>query len=260
MVAHPLLKFRNVDTIRSKLKAKSKDVRIAACRLLGSLCSDDDVSAEALAEYALAHDGSSDELDVALHEVYRVSVEGGAIARSAVFFEKKLCKVLTDRSFNRPKTREVVFSILDALKGTETCLEQRTLKLLRGLFADYRVDEGVAKKVISTFGSVAPLEVEFAEFFVESLRTPPHGREAEVMVAVSDFLGRCGQRVSTIRKIRETLSSFRDLLIARISKLTKRRCTDAVKSEVKNARYALSSIVQMERTYNEVASTPAVSG
>lgn len=253
--ARSLMEFKDLDIVRAKLRDSHRDVRMAACRLLGEFC-DDEVVTKAIMDYGMAYASDTDEHCGALAQLGRVAHDAAEHASVVRYLNSQLDKLLNSGDHNSEHPLRSIRALLKSASAAEATLSPRNVRRLKDLHADYRVDNRLRSSVVAHFGDVAPVTEQSARFLIEQARQVPVTLISEHFKSMEAFLGRCSRKVVSIRAVRLELPQMQEAILERLESILRQSPLGHQSVVVSSGRRALGAIAKMEGIYMEVSAQP----
>lgn len=249
--AHKLLRVYEVDEVRAFLTAKTRDVRVAACRALSVVgCSPSTVSqvGTALLDF-LGEQTNGPEFRVGVRALARCAADF-ADAREWLFAE---CERRIDRGdiTDTPRAEDLV-EVLRACRALDGGASEALCTRLMNTSGDYKATELVRREACRAVASICRPSVRVVNYFIGQLEARPPRLGDSIAAAVLRFVERARRRIEFVKALTSKLDALETAVLGQYL---------AVQAELKShgdvrlseLRRAVEEIQQVLRSYREFA-------
>lgn len=242
-----LLKYGEVDSIINCLTAKTRDVRIAAIRLIGSIGKKDSIL-PSLLEHAKNCTRNSE-----YRFTIRAIVETTKDDRTAQnliyehlleYFKRSATKSSDDESN--------VVELLRACQQYEGLVQpDAILPFLKKIAKEFSETFRVRREAISALASIIPFENSHIEYLLKLVKSPPAKLGGPVANSVMTFLDRARKKVTTIRAVLPYIDDIENALVEQMTKILEQPPSRNVESRLRDLRLAIESTQHLRSSYSE---------
>jgi hypothetical protein len=241
---HRLLKVADVDRIRVLLNAPTKDVRVAACRVLAVVGrSSADILVDDLLDYASKH-RKTDELYAAVRALSRIAPR-----------DPRVSKYLTDQlhtalSAGRRDVRNLI-SVMRACRSLDGIGSPGLAEKLRATVRSFRETAEVRSEALLTVAHIEPMGSGLLRFINGFIDRPVpelgNGPARALTIAVE----RCRRRVEDVRRVFVDLKHSESSLVANYIPLREAVVSGMGEGAVPELREALEDTRSLLIAYRE---------
>lgn len=250
--AQGLMDLKDLDAVRRKLRDTHRDVRMAACRLLGEFCGDE-IVVKAIMDYGTTYASSPIEYRGAVTQLGGVAHDTAEHALVVNYLDAQMGEFLDRGDHNSERPLRSIQALLESASAAGAMLSAGNVRRLRDLHGDFRVEPRLRRSVVSHFGDIAPMSEQSARFLVERTRHVPADLMSDHFESMQRFLSRCSRKVASIRSVQLELESMQRVILERLEVILRQSPRGHQNTAVSSGRRALSAIAKMESMYNDVA-------
>lgn len=244
--AQKLLQLSNLRIIQNHLRSDFKDIRNAACRLLGCLAGHSKVT-DILIDFA-KRDAATEDYSIALNAIALNSPESPAVQE---FLFAELDKNINVKDLNTKRNKERVLASLEACKELSSPAPAGLTRFLGNIPSNFQVDVAIRRGCMLAQASIGLPSISQAKLIIQFITSPPVELEGEVCSICSRFLKICRKNVAFIRIVYPELENLKEALIRRFNSNTKQMSEGTSSRRLGDLRAALREIIDILNAYNE---------
>lgn len=247
--AQQLIKISDLDQIYRLLDAETRDVRMAAAKLIGAL-NPEPVALQKLLEYAKkAEDVGQEEFRSALRSLgdLRVARDGDP-AETQTYIQDELYRRLAPGQRQGVEARRNLLEFLQLSLQHDRVAPQKLITRMTACVADTTWTNDVRGTVLAALGWLWKPGEASANFLIAQTGRSPADMHAAKIEAVWKFTQRCKRRFDYVREVHHKLDALRDATIV-LAQNTPR--TWRGQNDFSRIRQALEEIGSMKHAYNE---------
>lgn len=253
---HRLLKVADLDRIRGLLAAPTKDVRMAACRVLAVVGrASSDALLDDLLEYASNHQ-KGDEFVVAIRALARIGPLDGRVS-------EYLTKTLANRlGAGRGALRNLI-ALMRACQTLDGMSFGGLNSKLRNAVRSFKEVPEIRCEALLTVAHVEPISPELLRFINSHIERPIPALGNVPARALTVVVERCRRRVEDVRRVFAGLQKSESLLVTHYAALRGAVVAgmgEAATPEIREALEETRALLVAYREFSERSSVDVVAG
>ncbi|MBL0196213.1 MAG: hypothetical protein IPQ09_18700 [Myxococcales bacterium] len=254
---HRLLKIADVDYIRTLLLAATRDVRIAACRVLATIGTGSPSPGaviDELLEYVASHP-IGEEFAVGVWALGRLAPRETQVARCLTDAVAKSLE--TERSATKDRIAELRakdrIAALRACQALDGVASRELVEKLRSSVRSYKWDAETRQEALLTSAHVEPMTPGLLRFINVFIEQPVPALGNAPARALMIGVERCKRRVEDVRRVFGALQRSEALLVEHYTAFRSAVVAEMGESAVPAIREALEEIRALLVAYREFA-------